>query len=81
MMIHGGTRTWPRQASILNVVVTLLIALLLTAPGVRAEQGGPFASLTGRRRSCPVQPASPGVRRLENSGFGYNVSADDSSCR
>jgi phosphate transport system substrate-binding protein len=56
MMIHDGTITWPRQASIPNVLVTLLVALLLMAPGVRAEQGGPFASLQVDTGLAPYSP-------------------------
>ena len=69
MMIHGGTKTRPRQAGTLNVVVTLLIALFLTAPGVRAEQGGPFASLTVDAGPAPYSPQAQvsGALKIQGS--------------
>ena len=56
MMIHGGMQTWSRQTRILNMVGTVLIGLLITAPSVRAEQGGPFAALTVDEGLAPYSP-------------------------
>ncbi len=68
MMIHGATKTWSWQASIPNVLVTLLIALLLMAPGVRAEQGGPFASLQVDTSLAPYSPQAQVSGGLEIQG-------------
>jgi phosphate transport system substrate-binding protein len=69
MMIHGETQTWPRQASILKVVGTVLIALLITAPGIHAEQGGPFASLTVDAGFAPYSPQAQvsGALKIQGS--------------
>lgn len=69
MMIHGGTKSWPRQAHILNVAGTVLIALLLLASGVRAEQGGPFASLTVDAGLAPYSPQAQvsGALKIQGS--------------
>lgn len=46
MTIHDGPKGWTRHSDLLNMAVMLLVTLLLAAPDIRAEQGGPFASLT-----------------------------------
>lgn len=68
MMIRGGTKTWPRQANILNIVAMLLIALLLTAPDIQAEQSGPFASLTVDAGLAPYSPQAQVTGALKIQG-------------
>lgn len=46
MMIHGGTKTRTKHRGFLNVAVILLFVVTMTAENLRAEQGGPFATLT-----------------------------------
>lgn len=56
MMTYGETETRPRRARILKVVGAVLIAFLAAAPSVRAEQGGPFATLTVDESLAPYSP-------------------------
>ena len=56
MMIQDGPKVWTRHSGFLNAAMMLLISLLLTAPGARAEQGGPFASLTVDAGLAPYSP-------------------------
>ena len=69
MMIQGGTQTWPTQPGIRTAVVTVLIGLLIAAPAVRAEQGGPFASLTVDSGLSPYAPQAQvsGALKIQGS--------------
>lgn len=69
MMIQGGTQTWPAQPGIRTAVVTVLIGLFIAAPAVRAEQGGPFASLTVDSGLSPYAPQAQvsGALKIQGS--------------
>ena len=56
MMMHDTPQRWTSHSSLLSVVAIFLIALLLTAPDIRAEQGGPLASLTVDEGLAPYSP-------------------------
>jgi phosphate transport system substrate-binding protein len=68
MMIHDGPRTRTRYSGLLNVAVMLAIALLLTVPDIRAEQGGPFASLAVDASLAPYNPQAQVAGALKIQG-------------
>lgn len=69
MMLHGGTTTWTKHRGLLNVTVMLLFGLLMTAANLRAEQGGPFASLTVDAGLSPYSPQAQmsGALKIQGS--------------
>jgi len=69
MMMHDGPKAWTRRRGLLNVAATLTISFLLMAQNVRAEQGGPFASLTVDAGLAPYSPQAQvsGALKIQGS--------------
>jgi phosphate transport system substrate-binding protein len=69
MMMHDRPRVWTRHSGLLNMAGMLLIALLITAPDIRAEQGGPIVSLMVDAGFAAYSPQAQvsGVLKIQGS--------------